>query len=362
MFPHSYSAEGAWRADLAACRSLLRGGSRSFYAASFLLPRRVREPASALYAFCRIADDAIDLDGSAESLRQMHARLDRAYRGQPDSCAVDRAFAATVARYAIPRALPEALFEGFAWDAENRRYEVLDDLQAYGARVAGSVGAMMALLMDARDPRTIARACDLGVAMQLTNIARDVGEDARAGRLYLPMQWLREAGIDPHVWLRAPKFDGALATVVERLLLAAERLYWRADIGITHLPRACRPGIGAARYLYAEIGHHLQRNGLDSVSKRAAVPPSRKAALLLRAVSLAAGGRRSDRHPSDRHPCLAQTAFLVDAVAADCTSRALRPGAQSPSRWNPAAQAVWVLELFERLERRDRLEGSIGKP
>ena len=90
MFPHSHNSEGAWRADLAACRTLLRGGSRSFYAASFLLPRHVREPASALYAFCRIADDAIDLDGSAESLRQMHARLDRAYAGQPDSCAVDR--------------------------------------------------------------------------------------------------------------------------------------------------------------------------------------------------------------------------------------------------------------------------------
>ena len=123
--------------------------------------------------------------------------------------AADRALASVIARYAIPRAVPQALLEGFAWDREGRRYETLADLTAYAARVAGTVGAMMALLMDERRPEVLARACDLGVAMQFSNIARDVGEDARAGRLYLPQEWLREAGLDPEAWLAAPVFDAA---------------------------------------------------------------------------------------------------------------------------------------------------------
>ena len=112
------------RADLAACRAMLAGGSRSFYAASFLLPRRVRDAATALYAFCRLADDAIDVgEGGAEALAQLSDRLARAYAGQPFQCAADRAFADVVTRYGVPRALPEALIDGFAWDEAERTYE-----------------------------------------------------------------------------------------------------------------------------------------------------------------------------------------------------------------------------------------------
>ena len=121
-------------------------------------------------------------------------------------------------RYAIPAALPEALLEGLAWDAEGRSYETIDELFDYAARVAGAVGVMMALIMDVRSPQALARACDLGVAMQLTNIARDVGEDARLGRIYLPRQWLREAGIDADAWLSGPNLDERLRPIVARLL------------------------------------------------------------------------------------------------------------------------------------------------
>ena len=190
---------------MAACRALLKGGSRTFHAASKVLPRRVSDPAIALYAFCRLADDAVDLgDNRAAAVERLRERLDRAYRGQPMDQAADRAFADVVARFSIPRELPEALLEGLAWDAEGRRYETLPELYAYAARVAGTVGAMMTLVMGQRAPEIVARACDLGVAMQLTNIARDVGEDARAGRLYLPRSWLRDAGIDPDAWLAKP--------------------------------------------------------------------------------------------------------------------------------------------------------------
>jgi len=205
--------------DLGACRKLMRGGSKTFFAASLLLPARVREPASALYAFCRLADDAIDLGGDPHAaMSDLEQRLDAIYDGRPGAVDADRALAQVVHRHAIPRLLLDALLEGFLWDANGRRYETLHDVHAYGARVAGTVGAMMALVMRAATPQALARACELGVAMQLTNIARDVGEDARNGRLYLPRQWLREAGIDADTWLRAPRFDAALAGVVERLL------------------------------------------------------------------------------------------------------------------------------------------------
>ena len=230
------------RADMDACRALLKGGSRTFHAASKVLPRKVSDPAIALYAFCRLADDAVDLgDNRAAAVERLKERLDRAYRGQPMDQAADRAFADVVARFSIPREVPEALLEGLAWDAEGRRYETLPELYAYAARVAGTVGAMMTLVMGQRTPEIVARACDLGVAMQLTNIARDVGEDARAGRLYLPLSWLRDAGIDPDAWLAKPVFTSEIANIVQRLLDAADALYGRATLGIRNLPRAAGP-------------------------------------------------------------------------------------------------------------------------
>ena len=295
--------------DIAACRETLRGGSRSFFAASLLLPRRVATPASALYAFCRFADDLIDEHGGrADALAHLRARLDRAYAGDPLPHPVDRAFAEVVARHALPRALPEALLEGLEWDSQGRRYDDLSGVYAYSARVAGAVGAMMAVIMGAREPDAIARACDLGVAMQLTNICRDVGEDARNGRIYLPLDWMREAGIDPEAWLEAPVADPAIQGIVGRLLAHADALYARAVSGIAQLPAGCRIGVHAARLLYAEIGREVERAGLDSISRRAVVGKGTK----LRLVGA--------------------------AIAASCTitlRRSCRPGAMSSGRAPP---------------------------
>ena len=338
--------------DIAACRQLLRTGSRSFYAASFLLPQRIRDPAIALYAFCRIADDAIDCAGDepgaqTRALEELHRRLDRIYDGDPIDEYTDRALADVVACFGIPKALLEALLEGFQWDAEGRRFEDLSGVYDYSARVAGTVGAMMAALMGARSTQLVARACDLGVAMQLTNIARDVGEDARNGRLYLPLSWMREAGIDPEAWLKEPVFNDALAGVIERLLRAADTLYVRSDAGIAGLPMGCRAGINAARYLYAEIGRQVERQGLDSISRRAVVPGSRKVQLLAPILGTAV---LSPRYVSA--PPLDETRFLVDAVVYS-SHRAAEEQASTP----PAGlgnRVIWVLELFEQLEERER--------
>ena len=342
-------------ADMAACRAALREGSYTFFAASLLLPRRVREPASALYAFCRLADDAVDNGHDKHAaVARLRVRLRAAYSGQPQSTTCDRALAAVVAHFDIPRALPEALLEGFEWDADGRRYETMDELQGYAARVAATVGAMMALLMGVRTPDGLARACDLGVAMQLSNIARDVGEDARMGRIYLPLAWLREAGIDPDAWLVRPVFNDAIASVVKRVLDTADLLYQRVDAGVAQLPLACRPGINAARFLYAGIGHEVERRGLDSVTQRAVVPRSRKVWLLARALLSLAPAWGAHTTPS-----LPATEFLV-AVAATPSRAVSQPRSPGGVPWwrlnqRVADRAVWVIDLFERLERREQM-------
>ncbi len=333
---------------------MLRGGSRTFFAASHVLPRRISEPATALYAFCRVADDAVDLEGGkAAALARLRERLEFAYNRRPFSTAVDRAFAEVVDRFGIPRALPEALLEGLAWDAEGRRYEDFSELKAYAVRVAGAVGAMMSVLMGARTPQLLARACDLGVAMQLTNIARDIGEDAREGRLYLPKQWLRSAGIDPGAWLARPVFSEALGMVVQRLLDEADILYARSRLGIAGLPFACRPGIHAARLLYAEIGRDIEARGCNSVSHRAVVSRRRKAMLL--AQSVAALVRTNRSKEADPLP---EAQYLIDAVAAASGPRVTHGEAANGALIVLEKRMVWLIELFEQLERRGQLGRS----
>lgn len=344
----------ATRADLEACREAIRVGSRTFHAASFLLPIRVREPALSLYAFCREADDAIDTASDpAPALVALTDRLQRAYRREPIDNAADRALADVVARFHIPIDIPAALLEGFAWDAEGRRYEELSDVRAYATRVAGTVGVMMSLLMGVRAPHALARAADLGVGMQLSNIARDVGEDARMGRIYLPLCWLREAGIDPLLWLQRPDFDPRLGRLVDRLVAEAEKLYTRAASGVSELPVECRPAIHAARLMYAQIGREVQRHGGDSISSRAVVSARRKLFLLLQAITVSSHGGP----PLDAGPALPEAAFLVEAVVRHDRQHgvvATHLGESLLTR-----EFSLALRAFERLERMDQRSGTV---
>jgi phytoene synthase len=307
MRPRSSEATPA---DLAACKAMLRAGSKSFAAASLLLPRRVRDPAAALYAFCRMADDAVDLSRDPGAVGALQRRVALAYAGTPEDSPVDRAFAAMAREHDLPRALIEAHLEGFAWDAEGRRYESISALYAYAARVAGAVGAMMTVLMGPRAPEALARACDLGVAMQLTNIARDVGEDARNGRVYLPLDWLAEAGVDVDALVTRPRPSAGLAVVVERLLRHADTLYTRGALGVPMLPRDCRAAIRAAGLIYADIGREIAGRGHDVVTRRAVVSGPRKLWLVLRALL----GGDLPSPGGNQAPALRETQFLVDAV------------------------------------------------
>jgi len=332
-------------ADLDACRRRLADGSRSFLAASRLLPRDVADAATALYAFCRVADDRVDLSAdTAAAVAELGQRLDRIYAGEPEDYAEDRAFAAVARRYHLPRAWPAALIEGFAWDAYGRRYRTLAELEAYAARVAATVGVMMARLMGEQRAEVLARACDLGVAMQLTNIARDVGEDAAAGRCYLPLEGFAAAGLDVDRWLADPQPLPAVRRMVSRLLARADVLYRRADAGIEALPVRCRPGIRAARLLYAEIGARIAAADLDSVSARAVVGPARKVQLSARALwPLAATTQNRLAAPDP------QTEFLLDGLG-----EGLQVPLPAPHLLNFQGRTERVLSLFIRLAEREQ--------
>lgn len=328
-------------ADLAECRAMIKAGSKTFYTSSKLLPQRIQDAARQLYAFCRVADDVVDesddIEAAVESLR---LRLDAIYALNPDPHPADRAFADLALTYSIPRSLPDALIEGFAWDASGRRCKTASDVYAYSVRVAGAVGAMMAIIMRSRSPEAIARACDLGVAMQLSNIARDVGADAKIGRLYLPEDWLREVGIEPDAFVHDPRPSPELMIVIERLLTEADRFYERSISGIAMLPKRCRPAIHASRLLYSAIGHQVRLNGYDSISQRAVVPKKRKLVLIAKAIQ--ASLFSSDIKP---YPVLEEAAFIVDAVAAAPEPKRL------PETLNERAE--WVTNLFIRLEKTD---------
>ncbi len=333
-------------ADLAACREAIRTGSLSFHTASKLLPAKVRDPALALYAFCRLADDAVDLQTEkAAAVLRLRDRLDRVYAGRPENAAPDRAFAAVVEDFEMPRALPEALLEGLAWDAVGRRYSTLSELLDYSARVASAVGAMMCVLMRVRDADALARACDLGAAMQLTNIARDVGEDAAEGRLYLPTAWLEEAGVDTDAFLAHPEATPEIRRVVRRLLAEAQRLYFRAEAGVGALPRGCRPGIYAARHIYAGIGGSIARAGHDSVTRRARTNAAQKAGWLGLALVQTGVTMVMPQSAVIYARPLPEVAFLVEAAA------------RAPLRAEGRTAAL--LSVLAELEARERTRGGL---
>ncbi|MEM0900266.1 MAG: phytoene/squalene synthase family protein [Pseudomonadota bacterium] len=299
------------RDERAACDAAIRAGSKSFYAASLLLPPKTRKAARALYSFCRTSDDLVD-DGNEDgtATAKLAARLDAIYAGRSYPILADRAFAGVVAEHGISRVIPDAMIEGFVWDEQSRDYETEADLLDYCARVASTVGVMMAQIMGCRDRHSLARAADLGLGMQLTNIARDVGEDAERGRLYIPSQWLREEGVEPQDFLQNPELSEGLQRCVERLLALADSFYSRALSGVASLPLNCRPAIRSAALIYQAIGNEIRKNNHNSVDMRASTSTRKKLGLITLASATPfplIPTNRAAPHPS--------VAFLVDASA-----------------------------------------------
>ena len=301
--------------DLETCYEIIKKGSHSFYAASRILPRKVRDSAIVLYSFCRIVDDAIDnSESKALSLKKLLARLEKVYLGKPENYASDKCFAELVRFYEMPKALPMALLEGMQWDAEGKKYKTLSELRAYCARVASTVGVMMCVLMRVREKDILARACDLGVAMQLTNIVRDIGEDARNGRIYIPTDWMKEKNLDITDFIKNPKTSKELGLIAKRLLKEAGRLYKRSESGLFGLPTSCQPGIYAARYIYEGIGGHIEAVQYDSINQRAKTSKSEKITLLAFSFLKTLSSKIAPISAVVHAPALSEVKFLINSA------------------------------------------------
>ncbi|MEO5769238.1 MAG: phytoene/squalene synthase family protein [Polyangia bacterium] len=283
------------RQQQALTQAILAHHSKSFALAGKLLPAWCRYDAAVLYAWCRRCDDAVDFadEGQASMKTSMEApteergaavvrlrdELSTIYAGNPQSDPVLAAFQELVSRHQIPRVYADELLAGMSMDVGVVRYRTFAELLLYCYRAAGTVGLMMAHVMKVKDPPALRRAADLGIAMQLTNICRDVAEDERRGRVYLPAELQgSDAGLLPS------QHPQSTAAAVAELLRRADLFYRSGDVGLRRLPWRCGLAIRAARFIYAEIGAVIARRGFDVLAGRAVVPRMRKAWLVLRAL------------------------------------------------------------------------------
>jgi phytoene synthase len=259
------------------CAAIARSHGRSFFLASHCLPSDRRRAIHATYAYCRIADDIADL--SADTASAAHA-LDvwgRQLAAPTHPVAV--AFAAARAQYGVSVAPARDLITGVRMDLGPCRFATWDELRSYCYHVAGTVGLMVAPILGCHDDAALPHAVDLGIAMQLTNILRDVGEDASRGRLYLPLDELAAFGCDPEAVLcgrPSERFRELLAFQVAR----ARDLYVQARRGIRALSPAGRLTTLAASEFYATILTAIEERDYDVFGARAYVPNGRKLAAL----------------------------------------------------------------------------------
>ncbi len=317
---------------VSACRRAIARGSKSFSLASRLLPARVRDDAVVVYAFCRRADDAVDESAAGDGERALAALwrdVDAVWDGPTPTDPVLAAFRDVATRRRIPRRYPRALIEGFAMDVRGARYDTLSDVLAYAYRVAGSVGLMMCHVMGVFDEEALVPAAHMGIAMQLTNICRDVAEDWARGRLYLPADRLAARGApDVRAALGAPLPAGArapIADVIRELLVEAERYYRSGDRGLGALSPRCRVAVDAARRIYAQIGAEIARRGCDPLAGRAVVGARAKLGLATRAtVAGSLGGGAPVRIPEGE---IGEREALVDPDATSPISSRPRPPA-----------------------------------
>lgn len=283
-----------------AAQAVLAQKSKSFRLASLLLPRAVRGSTAVLYAWCRRCDDALDdrdERGSESPLAvvaRLRRELDSVYGGEEQREPILAAFQRVVVQHRIPRFYPEELIEGMHMDARDTRYASLSDLLLYCYRVAGTVGLMMCHVMGVSDARALRNAAHLGIAMQLTNICRDVAEDAALERVYLPRALLRQQGASAFEPANAAQElarsenRAAAARVMRMLLGEADRYYRSGDRGLFALGFRCALAVRTARLLYAAIGARIALAGFDPLRGRAVTPTSWKLALVLKALCAAA--------------------------------------------------------------------------
>lgn len=252
------------------CHQVTAYHSRSFHLASGLLPAAKRQATRALYAFCRVTDDLVDRgEADAETKLQVWRQHALTWRPPADDL-VAVAWADARARYHIPQRYAEQLIEGVARDLHQSRYETFEDLATYCYGVASTVGLMSMHITGFSGPEAIPYAVKLGVALQLTNILRDVGEDWRAGRVYLPQEDLARFGLS-EADLATGRLDERWRALMRFQIFRNRRLYREALPGLAWLSRDGRLAIAAAAGLYSAILEDIERHDYDVFNRRAHV-------------------------------------------------------------------------------------------
>jgi phytoene synthase len=240
-------------------KQVLARHGKSFYWASLFLGHKLANRAARLYEFCRFVDDIADgdLPHRHETLADISASLkDNASSPSPEVAA----FLNLASEVNIPMQAATELLDGMLLDQQPTAVKDQDELLRYCHAVAGTVGLMMCKILDCKHPRAEHFAIDLGVAMQLTNIARDVLEDAKMGRRYLPQQWVDFSAAE--IATGQLKYRYPTSTAIEKLLNLADKYYYSALLGIQLLPFRSRFSITIALRVYRQIGVLLQRQKL----------------------------------------------------------------------------------------------------
>ena len=270
------------------CRDVTARFARTFYFASHFLGAEKRKACYAVYAFCRYVDDLADEHAgegmknedlrrvTREAVEEWRADLQRVYDGEEMTIPELVAWADLLETYNIPQELPEELIEGCVSDLRPKvRYDTFDELYDYCYKVASVVGLMTSRIFGTNDSRASARAIDLGIAMQLTNILRDVAEDARNDRIYLPREELEAAGITEEEILReefSPRFRAFMVQQVAR----ARSYYESAEEGIAMLEEDSRLTVRLMSRNYGRILEVIEQNGYNVFAGRAVVPMRKK--------------------------------------------------------------------------------------
>ena len=301
-------------------RDAIERGSRSFHAASLLFDPATREKVWLLYAWCRRCDDLADAQDhggelgdqhdAEKRLRAIRLLTERAFDGLHTADPAFDAFGLVARECGLTREMAEDVIAGFALDAQGWRPRTERDLARYCYHVAGAVGVMMAVVMGVPkdDTETLDRACDLGIAFQLANILRDLDEDDRADRCYLPVEWLVEQDIEPGQLMK-PHHRGELTEMAAKLVGIMERHEAAARLGAARLPFRSRWAVLAAARIYGAIGREVRARGAAAWDHRVVIGRRAKARHVAAAFWEAL---RNRPQPVERMPEWTRGDILID--------------------------------------------------
>jgi phytoene synthase len=269
------------------CKNVSKMHAKTFYFASNFLPPEKRNACYAIYAFCRYIDDLVDknlirslnsresLEKLTEAVQEWRRHLKALYNGEFIDHPIMIALKDTISRFGIPENLPNELIDGVNMDMSKSRYENFEDLKIYCYKVASVVGLMTTYVFGFKDEETFSYAVDLGIAMQMTNILRDIKEDALNNRIYIPSEEMNMFGYSEDELLKFT-MNNNFRELMHYQVNRAAKYYDNADEGIRSLNKDSRVTVGLMSRNYRKILNIIQENDFNVFSKRAYVPIHRK--------------------------------------------------------------------------------------